>query len=376
MGFFEELAEGYRNETGYGQQEGSLAMFEARQDKGKAPQATRGAEMLGTYRLGQLLNAMAGNEDPDFKKHREALKIPFKIDTPGQQVGSIAGAIQNDLVQDSTRRFWWLLNAAQAVGDVTAEAGIASMRPELYDAKTVYRNITDRQTGEVITKPYQIRKYAPGLVQLTAAPAGLAINTGLGLMSPFGGAEGYKAALPDPEDPSKTTNVLGEIAAKYFLGRTGDLLPYDEFVKVRPDVSRDEYQRYKAFKFDKRGDLNPFDDGQMTVPTGVLKYTDEGIHGPEIQFLGRSIPLSTTVAPFAAATAGAMAGVSYLGAEGTKDPETNRFKVTKHGYGSDKPIMRGVAGGMGGFIAGQAIGSLIEGERRRRNAAENERDTL
>ena len=57
-------------------------------------------------------------------------------------------------------------------------------------------------------------------------PAGIAINTGLGLMTPFGGAEGYKAALPSDEDPSKTSNVIGEVAAKYFLGRTGNLLPY------------------------------------------------------------------------------------------------------------------------------------------------------
>ena len=47
--------------------------------------------------------------------------------------------------------------------------------------------------------------------------------------------------LPSEEDPSKTNNVLGEVAAKYILGRTGNLLPWDEFKKVRPDVSKDEY---------------------------------------------------------------------------------------------------------------------------------------
>ena len=364
MSFFDDLREGYLNEVGYGQQEGSLAMFEARKEKGKSPQATRGAELLGTYRLGQLLKALGGQEDLDFQQARDDIGIPFKLDTTGQRVGSVAGAIQNDLVQDSTRRFWWLLNAAQAVGDVTAEAGIAKARPELYATKKAPMTRRNRETGEIENVMRDVRKYPGGLVQLTAAPAGLAINMGLGLMSPFGGAEGYKAALPDPEDPSKTTNVIGEIAAKYFLGRTGDLLPYDEFVKVRPDVSKDEYQRYKAFKFDKRGDLNPFDDGQMTVPTGVLKYTEEGIHGPEIQFLGRSIPLSTTVAPFTTATLGAMAGVSdKIG------PETGVF-------GYDKPIRRGLVGGTVGFIAGQFVGSAIENERRRRNAAENARDTL
>ena len=91
----------------------------------------------------------------------------------------------------------------------------------------------------------------PGAIQAMSIPAGIAINTGLGLMTPFGGAEGYKAALPSEEDPSKTSNVLGEVAMKYIMGRTGNLLPYEDFVKVRPDVSGEEFGRYKAFKFDK-----------------------------------------------------------------------------------------------------------------------------
>ena len=57
----------------------------------------------------------------------------------------------------------------------------------------------------------------------------LAINNGLGLMTPLGGAEGYKANNPSPEDPTKTNNVLAEVAQKYILGKTGGLLPYEEF---------------------------------------------------------------------------------------------------------------------------------------------------
>ena len=127
-------------------------------------------------------------------------------------------------------------------------------------------------------------------------------------MTPFGGAEGYKAALPSEEDPSKTSNVVGEVALKYFMGRTGNLLPYDEFVKVRPDVSPEEYRRYKAFKFDKKEDYNPFDDGKVSRCRST-KYTDEGIHGPEVQFLGRSLPVTTGITPFIGAVAGGALGV-------------------------------------------------------------------
>ena len=171
-------------------------------------------------------------------------------------------------------------------------------------------------------------------------------------MHPFGGAEGYKAALPSQDDPTKTENVLGEVAMKYIMGRTGNLLPYNEFVKVRPDVSPEEYNRYQAFKYDKNTDLNPFD-GDLTVMGGALKATDEGIHGPELQFLGRGLPVTTGVVPFSTAVLGGMAGVTR-----------------------PKPIRGGFVGGMAGLVGGQVMGNLIEGERRRRNKEENERDTM
>ena len=88
-----------------------------------------------------------------------------------------------------------------------------------------------------------------------------------------------------------------EVGAKYILGRTGNLLPYDEFSKHRPDVSRGDYNAYKAFKYKKDGDFD-LSDGDFTVPTGVIKGTMDGIHGPEIQFLGRNLPVTTTMIPY------------------------------------------------------------------------------
>jgi hypothetical protein len=136
---------------------------------------------------------------------------------------------------------------------------------------------------------------------------------------------------------------------KYLLGRTGNLLPYNEFVKVRPDVSKDEYNRYQAFKYDKNTDLD-ITDGDLTVLGGAIKATDEGIHGPELQFLGRGLPVTTGVVPFTGALGGGMAGVA-----------------------SRRPIKHGLLGGLAGLAAGQVMGNVIEGERRRRNKEENER---
>ena len=143
--------------------------------------------------------------------------------------------------------------------------------------------------------------------------------------------------------------MLLEIGSKYILGRTGGLLPYNQFKQERPDVSKGEYNAYKAFKYDKGLDLD-ITDGDFTLPTGILKGTTDGIHGPEIQFLGRSLPLTTTALPFAAAVAG-----TALGAR----------------KGRARPIKTGFIGGMAGLAGGGTVGMLLENERQRRNGIAN-----
>ena len=168
--------------------------------------------------------------------------------------------------------------------------------------------------------------------------------------------EGYKAAVPSDEDPTKTDNVALEVGLKYLMGKTGNLLPYSEFSKVRPDVSREEYNQYQAFKYDKDEDYNPFDDGNFSIGGGALRGTTDGIHGPEVQFLGRSLPVTTGVIPYATSLAGGVLGA-------------------RMGAPRGKAAISGLGGGMTGLVAGQVIGNIIEGERRRRNAQENLADT-
>ena len=171
----------------------------------------------------------------------------------------------------------------------------------------------------------------------------------LDCLTPFGGYEGYKAAVPSDEDPTKTDNVALEVGLKYLMGKTGNLLPYSEFSKVRPDVSREEYNQYQAFKYDKDEDYNPFDDGNFSIGGGALRGTSDGIHGAELQFLGRSLPATTAGIPYATALAGTVAGAVA-------------------GRGRGKAAIGGLLGGMGGVSVGIAGGNIIEQERRRRNA--------
>ena len=376
-GKLQPFTSAFRDAYGEGREEWSKAYREGRKSAGKAENAPRIDEMSGAYptgiRIKELVDDVRGKqlsrEEINNRQIRSDLGIGPKsgvLPRTGQMLGTIAA----DLTQDNTRNFYWLLNAAQATGNVIAEKALGAANPQLYgksylrnpDTNKVYNRKdeylpSEYMSGDTPKKGVSFdeegnlmkRNYNPGDLAALMIPTGVAINTGLGLLTPFGGAEGYKAAVPSQEDPTKTDNVIAEVAAKYFLGKTGNLLPYSEFKEVRPDVSPEEYAAYSAFKYDNRMDLNPSDDGQVVAPAGILKYTNEGVHGPEVQFLGRSLPVTTGLTPFATALAGGVVGVR-----------------------TGRPIKGGLLGGLGGLAVGQIGGQLLEEERRRRNTIENQ----
>ena len=386
----QQFGKGFDRSYSVGGEDVRNAMHRGRELQGKTQEGTKWDLMTGSYPLGQKARELVGQANPEALQARKEMNMHLQRDAPmAQQAGDIAGTVAGDLTQDTTRRFYWLLNALQATGEVINEKTLAAantlavkagkstdlfgksdvinelsgdvLRPSA-KSQALAQGATRLQDGKVKTNrgysvvgegqdaKYVKRNFEPGYVQALAIPTGIAINSGLGLLAPFGGAEGYKAALPSEEDPTKTENVLGEVGLKYFMGRTGNLLPYDEFSQVRPDVSKDEYGRYQAFKYNKKEDWNPMD-GDMTIAGGALKTTDEGIHGPELQFLGRSLPVTTGVVPYLGALAGGAAGVA-----------------------TKRPLRGGFLGGMAGLAAGQVAGNLLEGERRRRNLEENLED--
>jgi len=381
-GFFEAANEAY----GEGREEWSKAYREGRKAENKSENAARWDEMTGSYptgiRIKEAVDDLTGRKlqkkGLDNREIRESLGIGPE-EGIARRSGQLVGTAAADLTQDSTRSFWWLMNAAQATGNVIAEKAMGSKlvgNPDLFGKGSVksktdnlpysMKNDIDIQMAQedgYLNKygepkkgvsvnadgTIEKRNFEPGHLASLMIPTGVAINTGLGLLTPFGGAEGYKAAMPSDEDPTKTDNVLGEVGLKYFMGKTGNLLPYSEFSKVRPDVSPEEYGKYQAWKFNKDEDWNAFDDGKTSMAGGAIRTTDEGIHGPELQFLGRSLPVTTGIVPYIGALAGGVAGVR-----------------------SKRPILGGFGGGMAGLAVGQVAGQLLESERRRRNTVENQ----
>ena len=372
----------FNEEIGRGPDEQAKMFYKTRELQGLDDDAPRMDKTLGEHPLFYRIRENLGIADKDAMEARAQLGMELK-QTPAGRIGQLGGAIGADILQDKSRSIWWLLNAAQAAGNVANDYAIKFANPSLFGATdlNVPHNINDlkaagytktTESGRVVPADgvfsangrAKKRNYRSGLVGALGAPAGFAINQGMGLMTPFGGYEGYEAVVPNAEDPSKTDNAVLEVASKYVLGRTGNLLDWDEFKKVRPDVSKGEYNAYKAFKYDKAIDMNPFDDGNFSLPGGVARGTTDGIHGAEIQFLGRSLPVNTALIPTASAILGTALGVR----------RGKRYRPDGDLAGQVDPnaVKRGLIGGASGALGGMAVGNLLEGERRKRNEASNQ----
>ena len=370
------FVDAFKKEYGLGRENWAEQRRRVRDAQGLAENAPRIVEMVEAHPGIIRMRENLGIADTKAEIVRDDMGLGLEPKGKGRRAGQMLGAMAADLTQDTSRGFYWLLNALQATGAVGAELAYGTRRPDLFAVEPVLGSagqkisVRDKELAKNMrllgedgrprrgirissdgdgTEPYYVKqKFDPGDVNSLLIPSGIAINAGLGLMAPFGGIPGYEAAVPSSEDKSKTDNVIAEVGAKYIMGRTGNLLPYDEFKKVRPDVSKAEYNAYKAFKYDKEGDFD-LTDGDIGLPTGALKFTTEGIHGPEIMMLGRGLPVTTGVIPYASSVAGSVIGV-----------------------GAKRPIRGGLVGGLAGLAAGQVVGNLIEGERRRRNQAQNE----
>ena len=401
-----DIGKGFQADYQLGREDATKMYYRTRELEGKQEDAPRATNLINTHmginRTRELIpeDAPLGLGKlaigPEKRQALNEADMALRGNTP-HKIGQFLGSAAADLTQDTSRSMWWLINAAQAVAEIANEQVVSKAVPELYarsgvPSKKYFTKETgkpkkpqilnrgnedhvkemmqsepgERPMAKLIdgklqpsrgyyfdnkTGDLQKRNYSAGMIGALAIPTGATINNALGLLTPGGGMEGYKAAVPSDEDPTKTENVVAEVGLKYLLGQTGGLLPYNEFVKVRPDVSKDEYDRYQAFKYDKGIDLNPLD-GDINL-AGAVKLTDEGIHGPEFQMLGRSVPLTTGAIPFATALAGTAAGAKY-------------------GQRTKQAAIGGLAGGTGGALIGTAMGNIIEGERRRRNSVENQ----
>lgn len=171
--------------------------------------------------------------------------LPGKV---GYGVGRLAG----DLTGHGTQKFTWNLSTLDM-------------------AETGAKELIERMGGNKTAK--------------TLAGFGTALGVGLGSgnldltnVGEFGRVAGYAATQPSSEDATKTENPTLEIIDRAVLGRTGRLLPWEQFKEERPEVSYETYDNYKKYMQDPG-----------VLGLGLIKGTMDGIEGPEARFMGSRI---------------------------------------------------------------------------------------
>ena len=137
--------------------------------------------------------------------------------TAAQNVGGFVGRVASDVVGDETRNWIWRNNHPLGISSF---AGSDALK------------VTGMPVG------YQALGGAALALGVMPIASG---NFDIGNLGEFGRPKGYQALFADPTDKTKTTNPLGEFAGRYFLGRKGNILPYEELVKERPDVTPENY---------------------------------------------------------------------------------------------------------------------------------------
>lgn len=216
---------------------------------------------------------------------------PADIQDRGRlRAAQMAGVALGDFIQQGVPFIWWGLNAPPALAAFGTLNSIHRAGDEFYPEGMPAVPLLKRRVGRL----------------MVAAPAWIGMNMATGQ---FGRQTGFTAAAPSEADPKIATDPLSEAVSRVLLGRNGQMLPYREFVKERPDVTKGEYEAYKAYL---HGNKMP------------IKATLDGINGPEVNFVGKSIPLLTGILPAAAMMIGARRGAKLAGKRLSNymDPQT------------------------------------------------------
>lgn len=203
----------------------------------------------------------------------EDAQIPTNI--PGK-AGYAVGRVAGDLAGHGTQKITWNMHGL----DLT---------------ETLAKSTIDKLGGNNTAKT------------LAGFGAAMGVGIGSGNLNPLnlgemGRVAGFGATQPDEEDPRKTNNPALELVDRLILGRSGRLLPWEQFKEERPDVQYEEYEAYQKYQKDP---------GLLGL--GLVKGTMDGIEGPEARFMGYKV--TPEGAALGAAALGAVAlGVKRLAA--------------------------------------------------------------
>jgi len=170
---------------------------------------------------------------------------------------------------------------------------------------------------------------ARGVPFLGAYLAGRAGGAGEGFRP-----KGEKAVYPKSkkEDPTgrEVGNPLAEGIGRSVFFQRGQMLPYGEFKKERPDVMPSTYRDYMAYQYAKpeAGSLVTVDPkrGSFTALGGMVRGSAKGLNDPELRIRGFKTTASE-IGGLYAGTQAMKATMGFLGKQGTGagDIDTSSF---------------------------------------------------
>jgi len=285
--------------------------------------------------------------------NKEKVNVPFNVPT----AAPIAPGLAADVLTNATRRdVWHYTNMHRLMGDVGQYAA-----PRL--------GLDSTLAGAVVAAA------VPVTLGLLSGQTG-SIATGLR-------PRGQKAVAPvsKEEDPTgrKTRSATLEAALRYGLGQRGQLLPYAEFKKERPDVAPSTYVQYRRYENMKpEAGKNVIVDPEaqsFSALGGVLRGTARGLNDPEIRLKGVPITLSAVLGT--AAGLGAIKGLTKAvepkvkieftkpDAQGVYDVGKGQYPgVAQHTYG-EPSVGTKIAEKLGGYtdpvilLAGAATAATV-----------------
>ena len=146
--------------------------------------------------------------------------------------------------------------------------------------------------------------------------------------------KGEKAVYPKSkeEDPTgrEVGNPLAEGIGRSVFFQRGQMLPYGEFKKERPDVMPSTYRDYMAYQYAKpeAGSLVTIDPkrGSFTALGGMVRGSAKGLNDPELRIRGFKTTASE-IGGLYAGTQAMKATMGFLGKQGTVagDIDTSSF---------------------------------------------------
>ena len=117
-----QFSQGFQNDYTIGREDMQQAFYRRRHLEGEGKEAPRIKSLTGTHLGATRLQELTGKISPAKQQALIEADLQLRKDNPiAYQGGQMVGTLANDLTQDTSRGVYWLMNALQAIGDVSNE---------------------------------------------------------------------------------------------------------------------------------------------------------------------------------------------------------------------------------------------------------------